>query len=238
MENEDGSITGGILTPEGRVLRKASSILDDIEEAERFAEALNLCGAPRNVTWKIAFSAASMARKWIACAESGRQKMWREIADRYERQGRPRHMAEALAAEDVKAAFKKEAGDIRHVYLAKMGNLREIGARVDSVKSMTQHMEDMENQHRGLLRLFNHRMSDYLKKHNRNIFGNSRNPAQLRNIVRELHGEATGDASARELAEAIRSALEDMRVMFNEAGGLAGKMEDWGLPHFPTAAAP
>ena len=43
------------------------------------------------------------------------QEMWKELSDRYERSGYDRHMAEALAAEDAKAAFRKEAGDQRHV---------------------------------------------------------------------------------------------------------------------------
>ena len=60
------------------------------------------------------------------------QRMWREAADIYERQGWTRHNAEAMAGEDVKAAFKKEAGEIRHVYQAQLANARKQQLLVNS----------------------------------------------------------------------------------------------------------
>ena len=43
------------------------------------------------------------------------QKMFRDLSDKYERDGHPRHAAEALAGDDVKEAFRREAGERRHV---------------------------------------------------------------------------------------------------------------------------
>ena len=161
------------------------------------------------------------------------QALWKDLSDRYERQGHPRHVAESLAAEDVKEAFTKEAGEIRHVFLARISNLRQIQARVENAGApdMIQNMERLDYQHRGLVRRFNARLAEFLGQHGRDILGNTRNPAQMRNIVRELHGEASGDAAAKALADGIRETLEDMRLMFNSAGGLSGKMDNWGLPH-------
>lgn len=161
------------------------------------------------------------------------QAMWREISDRYERQGHDRQMAEGLAAEDVKQAFRREAGDDRHVYLSKMANIRKQQAEVGAAKTpdMREKMERLDYRRRGLMRRFNARLGDFLKEHHRDILGRVTKPAQMRNVVRELHGEASGDATAKALADGIRDALEDMRLMFNEAGGLAGKLENWGLPH-------
>lgn len=70
-----------------------------------------------------------------------------------------------------------------------------------------------------------------IDQHKRNIFGNVRNKARLPNIVRELHGEATGDANAKSVADAVRGAFERARREFNAAGGDLGRLEDFGLPH-------
>lgn len=161
------------------------------------------------------------------------QALWKDLSDQYERQGYQRDTAEALAAEDTKAAFRKEAGDVRHVSVKTVAAKRKMegevhrAAKPDSIRKM----EMLDYQHRSLLRRFNGRLSSFLKEHHRDIMGNVKNPAGLRDIVRELHGEASGNATARALAETVRNAFEEMRLMFNQAGGLAGKMENWGLPH-------
>lgn len=49
-------------------------------------------------------------------------------------------------------------------------------------------------------------------------------------MVREIFGETTGDASARELALAWQKAAEFLRVSFNKAGGDIPKRKGWGLP--------
>lgn len=169
------------------------------------------------------------------------QEMWKDRSDRYERQGHPRHMAEALAAEDVKASFKKEAGETRHVYLARVANMRKLQANVTRSKDLhrmqTRSVEQMDYEARALVRRFNGRLGRFLVENHRNLLGSLTKPAQMRNIVRELHGEATGDLSARALSEGIRDALEDMRLMFNEAGGVIGKLENWGLPHIHNRLA-
>jgi hypothetical protein len=165
------------------------------------------------------------------------QKMWRERSDKYETQGYSRQDAEALAGEDVKEAFRKEAGESRHVFLAKIGNMRKLQQRVGSAAPgdlytlQTRSVEELDYKARGLVRRFNGRLGAFLKDHHRDILGRVTNPAQLRNIVAELHGESTGDAAAMALAKGVREALEDMRLMFNEAGGVIGKLDNWGLPH-------
>jgi hypothetical protein len=50
-------------------------------------------------------------------------------------------------------------------------------------------------------------------------------------VVRELFKPgATGNDSARELAEAWSKAAEYLRSRYNEAGGQIGKIDNWGLP--------
>lgn len=163
------------------------------------------------------------------------QRKWRERSDLYEGMGHSRQNAEALAAQDIKESFRKEAGEKRHVYLAQIANARKLQAGVANATDLstyqTRTVEDMDYRARSLVRYFNGRLSAFLREHHRDLLGRVTKPAQMMNVVRELHGEASGDAAARSLAEGIRATLEDMRLMFNEAGGLVGKLDNYGLPH-------
>ncbi|MDW3118976.1 MAG: hypothetical protein R8G60_15260 [Roseovarius pacificus] len=173
------------------------------------------------------------------------QAMWSELADAYERQGYTRHNAEALAAEDVKTAFKRQNAEQRHVWIAQISAMRRNEARLLKSKRLetvvTDALEHAANstnreasligQQRALVRQFHHKLRSVIRHHSRDLLGNVRDPAKLRNVVRELHGESTGDHAAYALADAVRQSFEDMRLMFNEAGGIIGKLENWGLPH-------
>ena len=174
-------------------------------------------------------------------AERGKraQTMWTERVDLYERQGHPRNVAQAYAAQDIREAFKKEAGDARHVALAKMASLRKLQAEVTGAKApdMIKQVERLDYRHRALVRRLQGRIGDFLAEHSRDLLGRVRNAAGLRDVVRELHGEASGNASAKLLADSVRNTFEEARLMFNEAGGLAGKLENWGLPHVHNRAA-
>jgi hypothetical protein len=59
--------------------------------------------------------------------------------------------------------------------------------------------------------------------------------AGLRNIVRELFGEDSGDTMAHTAAAAFRDTAEAMRQRFNAAGGAIGQLENWGLPQVHDA---
>jgi hypothetical protein len=67
-----------------------------------------------------------------------------------------------------------------------------------------------------------------LAKHHANLLGNLRNAADAFDLVREVFSPgATGNASARELADAFTRSTEWLRARFNEAGGSIGKIEGW-----------
>jgi hypothetical protein len=74
------------------------------------------------------------------------------------------------------------------------------------------------------------KMDEFLATFRRNLAGETRNKAQLKNVVREIFGEETGDASAREMAQAWKAASEYLRTRFNAAGGAISKRLDWGMP--------
>lgn len=179
------------------------------------------------------------------------QALWRELADRYERAGFQRHNAEVLAAEDVKATFQRETAEKRHVFLAQIAAARRSEALVANSKKpetlLTDTLEyaaDSPNQsatvigtQRALMRQFHKRLEAVIQRHNRDLLGRVKDPAQLVDVVRELHGESTGNGAAYNVAEAVREAFEEMRLMFNEAGGTIRQLENWGLPHSHNRAA-
>lgn len=63
------------------------------------------------------------------------------------------------------------------------------------------------------------------------VLGRRANRALQSDVVKELHGEASGDATAKYLAQSIKQVFEDLRQRFNAAGGAIGKIDNFGLPH-------
>lgn len=61
-------------------------------------------------------------------------------------------------------------------------------------------------------------------------FGFDRNKALADDVVKELFGDTTGNAKAKNLAKQWEEASEFLRKRFNDAGGTIGKLEKWGMP--------
>ena len=76
-----------------------------------------------------------------------------------------------------------------------------------------------------------------LAKFHRNLIGQIRNKTGFDNVLRELWGEETGDASAKALAEAWTRTAEWLRSRYNAAGGAIAKLETWAMPQMHSAAA-
>lgn len=74
-------------------------------------------------------------------------------------------------------------------------------------------------------------MLDTLEATNPKFFGLIENPEGVANLVRELHGQSSGDATARKGAEVFHEITDNLRTRFNRAGGDIGVLEDWGMPH-------
>lgn len=171
------------------------------------------------------------------------QKMFRDLAAKYERDGHPRHAAEALAGDDVKEAFRREAGERRHVHLAQVAFQRKAQLHVSTTATpdMTRRMEQTHWKRQALVRRFNGKLAEYLNRHAPRkrdlVAGKPRDIAEQAAIADELHGIASGNPTAKALADSIREALNELRLMFNEAGGLISKLDDWGLPHMHDALA-
>lgn len=61
-------------------------------------------------------------------------------------------------------------------------------------------------------------------------FGLFENRQGVKDLWKELHGESSGNATARKAAEAWKTVTNELRERFNAAGGDVGKLEDWGMP--------
>lgn len=73
-------------------------------------------------------------------------------------------------------------------------------------------------------------MNAVLEKFHRNITGDVQNIALLKEVVQELHGNSSGNATAAELAKAFTETSDWLRLQFNMAGGAIPKRADWGMP--------
>lgn len=56
-------------------------------------------------------------------------------------------------------------------------------------------------------------------------------------VVRELHGQDSGNAYAKGVARVFADIAEGLRQRFNEGGGAIGKLEGWALPQSHSADA-
>lgn len=74
-------------------------------------------------------------------------------------------------------------------------------------------------------------MLDTLEATNPKFFGLIENPEGVGNLVRELHGQSTGDADAAAGAKVFHGITTALRERFNRSGGDVGQLDDWGMPH-------
>ncbi|MBR9765373.1 MAG: hypothetical protein GYB53_18095 [Rhodobacteraceae bacterium] len=172
-------------------------------------------------------------------------EMWKEFADRFEQQGWSRHQAEQLAGDDVKRLLRRKLQSERHTLMAQITVERrnsllvsrsdapeELPLRaLEASRASSNQTDSVVGLQEALMRQFNGQMSAFLGQHARDLLGNVRNVAKLKNIVRELHGEATGDGAAAAMAKAVGQVFTRSRELFNAAGGNIGKLDDFGLPH-------
>jgi len=73
-------------------------------------------------------------------------------------------------------------------------------------------------------------MNEVLAKFGKGVSGRTRNKAEIKDMVREIFGEDSGNVSAKELAQAWKDTHTKMRIRANEAGMRIADNKDWGLP--------
>ena len=70
---------------------------------------------------------------------------------------------------------------------------------------------------------------DMLNELHTTHLGLKQNKEVMRNTIKELFGESTGDAKAAKAGSAFAKAAEYLRERYNRAGGFIQKRNDWGL---------
>ncbi|SDI56222.1 hypothetical protein [Salipiger marinus] len=163
----------------------------------------------------------------------------------------PPHQAEAAALADLKEATRKQARSRRHAVINQLQGMRRLHTLISdapdpalALRDLIEHSENsgfrgesVESVRRALVRSVNHGIRDVLKSTGRNLLGVSRNKARLRNVLRELHGQDSGDLVAKALADAVGKQQERLRQLFNAYGGDIGKLDNFGVSHSHDAAA-
>src|SRR5580692_11291801 len=69
-----------------------------------------------------------------------------------------------------------------------------------------------------------------------NFFGLFEDRKGVADLWKELHGENSGNATAKSGAAAWKKITEEMRSRFNDAGGHVGKLDDWSIPQHHSQA--
>lgn len=155
----------------------------------------------------------------IAAAAEASEAALRELA--YEAKQAKRRKLLAVAAQRSGAAdLKRYRGKSPYAAVRAMMD-NDVNAPYANVETGAERIELQS--HAGL--------KDFLNRHSRDFLGRARDKAGMNDIVRELHGAATGNPVAREFSAAIAAVFETLRRRFNAAGGAIARLEGWGMPH-------
>jgi hypothetical protein len=155
---------------------------------------------------------------------------------------------DAAAAQASEATLKQLAAEAR---LKKRQTLLQINRQREALKDLEKHRDGasyvairamLDDDAAGapygnvtrsaqIIEFDAHRqLAGFIERHRRDLIGRPKDRDGLWDVVREMHGEATGNARAKTFADAIRDVTEQLRQRFNAAGGAIGKLEHW-YPH-------
>jgi hypothetical protein len=90
----------------------------------------------------------------------------------------------------------------------------------------------------GIFGDYQRELTDMLDEYRTKLAGLTQNRNGVRNMVKELYGEASGDVSAATYAKAWSKVADKARIRFNRAGGNIKKKKDWRLPQFELQNRP
>jgi len=170
-----------------------------------------------------------------------------DLVEQYNKQLGP-GPAETKAGIDAAQAVRKKAIERKRQTMLQAKTWKQIMLDMENYRSIT----GQQNMNRAALAFFEQdstsrfasitqlqqtiersatrKMDKFLATFRRDLIGRTRNKAQLKNMIKEVFGENTGDASAKELSLAWKEAAEYLRKRFNAAGGAIPIRSDWGLP--------
>ena len=110
-----------------------------------------------------------------------------------------------------------------------------IGTLLDADKKALADWENVVSLETSILGQAHARMAEGLSALRTRWLGFYRDAKTLRNVVYELAGEPTGDATAAGMAKAFAESAETMRLRFNRAGGAIPRLVDWIMPQVHDA---
>lgn len=162
----------------------------------------------------------------------------------------PPHAAQAAAAQDLKIATKKAARSRFHMVVNQLQSARRIRDLIEAADDPAVALRNLLEWSEGsgfagesvvslqnaYIRSINGELREVLRKTGRTITGSSRDKALLEDVIRELHAQGTGNATAKALADAVRGQQSRMRRLFNAHGGDIGELSDFGVSHAHDAA--
>ncbi|MEO0859234.1 MAG: hypothetical protein AAFY65_01375 [Pseudomonadota bacterium] len=155
--------------------------------------------------------------------------------------------AAVLAARDLKESIRRGRRSRQHAVLNQLATMRRLETEIDNVedaklvaalKNLVEHSEgstfqgeSVQSLSHAYIKSVNHALADVLKATGRDLLGNSRQKALMTDIMRELHGQTTGNPTAARMAEAVRGEQDRLRNLFNARGGDIGEIEGYGIKH-------
>jgi len=92
------------------------------------------------------------------------------------------------------------------------------------------NVQSLEQRSTGLKAYFESKVLPAWEALGRDYLGFFQDRAKSIDLLRELRGEDSGNALARQGAKAFHDAAEEARQTFNAAGGDVGRLDDWGMP--------
>lgn len=157
----------------------------------------------------------------------------------------PDSAAAARAASDIRDAASRRMPARYHSVLAQLQSMQRLRSQLETadrpdlvLKNMLSHAEgqgytgeSLQSMIRAQVRSVNAALDDVLRAVGENAVGQSRDSKLLMRILDELHGDDSGDAVARRMADQIARQQERMRQSFNAHGGDIGKLEGFGVAH-------
>ena len=153
-------------------------------------------------------------------------------------------MAADRAAQDLQWEAAK-AAQRAHLQIAKLGSRvadaqRLEAANVEPLKAIDfmiardfsgrVNVESLEAKVTGYESMYLSRLMDTWAGLGNDFLGFWQDRLKLVDLMKELHGERTGNALARAGAQAYLAVAEHARQAFNAAGGSIGHLDDWGNP--------
>jgi len=158
--------------------------------------------------------------------------------------------ARVAARDEVVASLRADAREARRrallsetrrkenaAFIENYRNLRGKPDKLDAVLSLMIHngykgTQSMAGKANAIVAMAQRDLAEAMHHFRRSrVSGRHINKVDLPDLVRAMHGEPTGNGTAKAMGKAVRNVFEDLRQRFNAAGGNIPKREDHGLPH-------